>query len=301
MYAITHRGLEGQPGLYARVQRKADSYWWDEVGTAWIAAATTDCDLALTEGDAGTYTASGSSSPSEGGLYIIYVYDSADAQIVSTEDIYSPSRGKTALDMVKNVQKELRMPQAVTIAEAHASLILSFLNKTQDIIMEAGVLDELKLSFSFNTVVGISAYTLYPSNTSKVDTLRHLQIGTSQPLVRYPDKDFRAYKRNQGTTQAQPLIYRIYGRAGRALVVELAATPDAIYTVDVELLQKPERLISGTDVSLLDGDVLELGAKYLALDNQGDSAGLDQSLFQAKLGLSMGTNSESNWGDVEAI
>src|SRR4030067_627873 len=143
----------------------------------------------------------------------------------------------TALEIINEVQIRLRLPKSTTITDAHAQLLLSFLNEVQRV----------------------------------------------------------------NTANAQPLAWRVYGRSGGSIIIELAPTPDAVYQIDAEIIKKPPKMSIAADVPLLDADTLILGATMLAkkemgLDAQGDAAG-----FQAKLGLQSDTQGESNFGDVEAV
>ncbi len=302
MYAITYNGIEGLAGLTARVQRQADGKWWDAVAGAWVAAASSNCDIALAEtaGTPGEYSASPAFNPSAGGIYVISVYDSLGALVLSTDDVYRPE-SMTAMQIVNAVQRELRLPVSASINEAHAQLILSFANKVMlDILTEDISWDALKVSCSFMTVAGMPFYAIRPVNTKSVDVIKRLQIGTSEPLEKKSDDSFREYQR-QHTTAAQPLVYRIYARAGGALIVEVCPTPDAAYRIDAEVLQKPEKLVNTDDIPLLDVDTILVGTTAMAKAEQGTPSQADQSTFQAKLALQGSTNDESNWGDVEPV
>ncbi|MCL5238643.1 MAG: hypothetical protein M1353_12530 [Nitrospirae bacterium] len=302
MYAIKYNGIEGLAGLKARVQRKADGKWWDAVAVVWAAAASANCDLALAEtgGTPGEYTANPAFNPSSGGIYVISVYDGLSNLMLLTDDVYRPE-SMTAFQIINAVQRELRLPLSASINEAHAQLILSFINKVMlDIIGEDISWDALKVSCSFRTVEGIRFYTIRPVNTVSVDVVKRLQIGNDEPLDKKGDDSFREFQRVH-TTAAQPLVYRIYARAGGSLVIEVCPTPDKAYQIDAEVLQKPEKLVNTDDVPLLDVDTIFVGTIAMAKSEQGTPSPADQSTFQAKLALQGSTNDEANWGDVEAV
>lgn len=301
MYDISYKGTEGQSGLYARIQRTADSKWWDEVADSWIATATADCNLTLTEGaTAGAYTGQADCNPAEGGIYKMHVYDSLDALVSYIEDVYKSGQ-LTALQIVNEVQKALRLPQSTLITEAHAQLVLSFLNEMQEIIMEAARWPELDLKGGIVLKDGFDIFRLYPTNTASVDIVKRLQIGNSAPLTLVSDEDFREAKRLVYTTDSQPMVYRIYSRAGGVLYIQVAAVPDQDYTVDFEALQKPERLINATDVPILDASTLILGGIAKAKDEQGTGDGLSLEAFKAKLSGQSGNQGDINEGDVVPV
>lgn len=205
-----------------------------------------------------------------------------------------------ALSMVNRVQRELRLPLSTAITDSHAQLILSYLNKVQRKLMtKAAVWDELKVYGDFATAAGTATYTT-SSASGDIDVIRNLQIGNDDPLALRSDGDFREYKRNN-TSQAQPVIYRHYARSGGSMVIEVAPVPDAIYTIDTEVLVKPPELVNSTDVPLLDAEIIVLGGIALALDDQGEDNQTELAAFQSALGLHSETEGDSNWGDVEAV
>lgn len=299
-YEIKYYSFEGRTGLTARVQRKADNAWWDEVADAWVAAESANCAIALAETSTqGEYSGQATFTPAAGNLYDLWIYAGATPLIVS-EDTYRPGR-KTALQIINEVQQGLRLPQDGAINRPHAQLILSFANKTLDLMKEAGVWDELKVSLSLYTADGVSLYYVNPPNTESVDIVRSIRIGDSPPLVKRSDAEFRELQRVYSGTKQQPLYYRHYGRAGRWLIIEVGPTPDQAYRLQGEILQRQERLLAAADVPLLDADTIVMGALALAKAEQGSDNADEAALFQAKITLQTGTETESNWGDVEPV
>jgi hypothetical protein len=208
-----------------------------------------------------------------------------------------------AITLINNIQRELRLPQAAAITEAHAQLILGFINTVQrDLMLENYVWDEQKTYGYFETEADSFLYTVTGSSSYEIDVIRNLQISTYDPLTWCSDSDFRAYKRSYGTTTGRPLYWRVYSRSGGdSIVVELTPTPDAVYQVDTEALIKPKRLSAADDETMLDPDIIFLGALMLARKEQGDDYSGDLAAFQAKLMLQGDNQGESNFGDVEAI
>lgn len=301
-YAITYNGIEGQGGLYARVQRRFDGRFWDEASLLWAAAEAASCNVPLVEtiGIPGEYAGSAAFDPAKGGVYAVAVYSAAGALIHRTEDTYLADQ-MTALQIINEVQRQLRLPQSPLVTDPHAQLLLSFINEVMlDYMMEYIAWDELKVVGAFAVAAGVPVCRIAPINRGKVDVIRNLQIGTAGPLVKLNDEQFRAYRRgNPG--QGQPIYYRQYGRAAGALIIELAPVPDAAYQIDYEILHKPEKLSGKDDVPILDQDTIILGVKYLAKKDQGDDVTGELAAFQAKLGLQGGTQGESNSGDVDFL
>ncbi len=208
-----------------------------------------------------------------------------------------------ALELIRMVQRDLRLPQAAAITEAHAQLLLGFANTVQrDLMLENYVWDEQKVYGHFETEADTALYTVTGSSSYEIDVIRNLQIGTYDPLVWCTDSDFRAHKRTYTSTTARPLYWRVYSRSGGdSIVVEVTPTPDAAYQVDTEALIKPKRLSGAEDETMLDPDIIFLGMMMLARKEQGEDFSGDLAAFQAKLTLQGENQGESNWGDVEAI
>lgn len=209
------------------------------------------------------------------------------------------------LEMINKIQTLLRLPLSASLADQHAKLLLAFINQVQrDFMAEGTTWDQCKLYGSFQTVAGVSLYTVSIADLGpgieELDTIKELCIaGMSEPLRMFDsDEDFRAFKRSHQGTTGLPLAYRRYSRTGTAIVVELCPVPDQVYTVEVEALQKPPLLINATDVPLLDPDTIIAGALALAIDDQGQDASVKMEAFRIKLGITSQNEGDSNWGDV---
>lgn len=302
-YALSYRGIDGQAGLYARIQRFFDGMWWDEVTASWVAVESADCDVALAESltEPGDYSASAGMMPAKGGIYVVSVYTAAGLLLIRNECPYLSGR-LTVLQIINNVQKEMRLPQTGEVAfptSAHAQLLLGFLNKTMDLMMEIAPSPNLKINGAFQTVAGIRFYLIAPVNyASGIDTLTRLQIGTYEPLVMMTDEQMSNYRRTS-STQRQPLYYRIHSRQGGYLIIELADTPDASYTVEFDGLMKVSKLTAHTDIPLLDTDTIQLGVLWMAKNDQGEEFQIDLEAFQAKVSLQNPNGGVA--GDVDFI
>lgn len=207
----------------------------------------------------------------------------------------------TVLEMIRQVQRELRLPQSGTASEPHARLVLDYINKVQrSLMMESASWDELKVVGYFHTQANVNTYTVSIINEGEVDVIKDMRIGTNPPLVHKTDDQFRELKRNY-TASGQPLYYRHFGRESGYVIVDLLPVPDGDYQVDTEVLMKPPKLTMDTQEPMLDPDTIILGAIMLARKDQGDDFQPDLAVFQSKLGLQIDNSGESNWGDVEAV
>jgi hypothetical protein len=302
-YSIFHKGTEGQT-LTATIQRVTDGYFWDNVAGAWVSLETPQCLVGLSEGTTpGDYSVTiPALSPASGNVFRIKVYSGGVAQFYTEGLPYDPDQ-KTALQLINEVQKRLRLSQSASIIETHAQLILGFINDTAlNIVAETAVWDALRFKGGFYTIPGVSIYPILLANAlSGIDALRNLQIDIS-PIEKQSDREFRDFKRNYDTGDGgQPSIYRNYGRAGANLLVEVCPTPNAVYSVDFEGLLKVSALVAESDTSPLDQEALVLGAVMLSRDEGGEDAQGATTLFKMKLELINANEGESSWGDIEAV
>ena len=209
-----------------------------------------------------------------------------------------------ALEMVNKIQRRLRMPLSQGVTAPHAALILQCVNDAQrNLLPEGCVWDELKVYGGYDTSIGGQLYTIEGFAEKEIDVLRDMTVdGATAPMTQLSDDDFREKKRAFGTTQGQPLYYRIHSRAGgNGVVIELLPIPDAVYTVNTEALIKPPLLTADASEIMLDADTLFLGAMLLVRKEEGLDYDGDLLLFQSKISLVSSTRGESNWQDVEVV
>lgn len=299
-YSIVHTDSPSLTNLYAIVQRSDDAYYWDVSGGNWVAiqAATAEITLAETPAGSGSYQASAAFTPIHGTIYTVFIYDGSDTLIVSTELVYVEK--KTALEIVNEVQKELRLPQSSLITEAHAQLMLSFANKViQGPMMEAPDWPELILRGRLMLKQGVTMYTIRPVNGGTVDFIETITPVGYEPLIKRQDGDFRVRKRgNDVSGQNQPTDYRIYSRAGGNLIFEITPAPDQNYEATYEARQQPGRLLAATDYSPLNDDLIIMGTLAVARTEAGQDSGLDNQAFAGKLEGQIDNQTEPNWGDA---
>ncbi len=263
------------------------------------------CRLSLTEDgtEAGKYTITDASfNPRLGGKYVTYVFDSADDLVFFTENTYSATQPKNALQIVQAIQQEQRLPQSVDLTRVHDKLMLAFVNKVLRTLGKTPERwDALKISGGFVTIIGQTVYTIDPINAVSMDSITHVQIGTNEPIdPLVTEEAFREYKRTN-KTPSRPLARRLYGRVGRAIMIELVPPPDVVYQVDFEGYQKILPLVNTTDVPLLNSDTIINGGVMLAKDEAGRKALIEAEIFANDVGADTGNEGEENIGDLDPI
>jgi len=264
--------------------------------------ATRNIGLVESATTKGLYTGTAHFTPAIGEVYAVYIYDENGVQLAITEDIYGSPYDKSVLNIINDVQSELRFTNlSVDVTDSHGALLLALMNRViRDYIPEGYVWDAIKVSGSLFTVTDLRLYPIAPVNTNEIETVRSMKIGTSEPIKALSDDKFRLAQR-QYTTPGQPLFRRIYGRAGGVLFVEFAPTPDKAYQVDYEVLQRPSRLVNSTDVPMLDPDILLAGTLMLAKAESGRDYSAESAAFGLKLSMEGETQSDSNWQDMEPV
>ncbi len=301
MFSITHRDVGGKTSLYAHVLRMDDGKYWDESADAWVATESGMCNVSLAEDTTmpGRYAGSANFNPSHGTTYDISIFEADGTMIVKTSQPYVSDK-KTALQLVNDIQQELRLPKSADFTAPHAKSVLAQLNKAIQVMNESDGWPEMNVKGSFMTKVGVSVYSLRPINASYVDILKRMQIGTNVPLAKRTDGNFKTLQK-MNTAPAQPTDYRIFGRAGGVLIVELTPAPDIAYQVDFELLMRNELLAAVTDIPLLDTNAIYIGGLAFTKKDQGSWYQDDMALFQNLVSAHADNQSEPNWGDAETI
>ena len=300
-YALSYKTVRDKTTLYAVIQDRETSLFWDEDTDTWVAEIVDGCHLALTESaDKGVYTGSATFTPVNGGVYQISVYDSADAEyIMDTIEVY-PSKTKTVLQIVNAVQTELRMPNSAAITDMLSRLILAKMNTVLTVLLpENNVFDHLKVQGSFTINSSRPFYRVNPVNVDFVDSISFLR----KPDLTYinpanDDIHFRqmADAHNASLTYAAPVWYRISQRDHGFPIVEFTPAPDQAYIVSYEVLKAAKELTAATDYVPVP-DVIKAGALMLMKLEMGRDATADQAIYEKALSRASTVGANSNMKD----
>ena len=216
----------------------------------------------------------------------------------------------TLLQIVNNVQKELRLPQtgsAQFTTAAHSLLITSFVNKIiREFVCKGSLWDALKVYTNINTEAGTALLPLTlpdqtgtpDDSTPELDTISALYIPGSKPLVKKNDGFFLDYQRTH-PLEHQPLIYRIRTKTPTTWTIEVCPTPDQVYQINEEIYRRHPILSAAADIPLVDPDVVLAGTLWWAKAQQGEDAGAEFNAFQ--MALSLASQEEGNMGDIETV
>ena len=302
-YPLSYKGLRDKTTLYAIIQDRETSLFWDEVNDIWVAAITADCNLAFTEGaDKGVYTATATFTPVNGGIYQITVNDSGDSDYsMDTVEVY-PSKTKTVLQVIQAVQTDLRMPLSSAITDSLAKLILSKMNVVLlDLLPQNNIFDHLKVSGSFVIVNPKSLYRLAPVNVDFVDKINFLRLPDMAYISKaIDDIQFRskADVYNASLSYGKPFLYRIAQRDSGFPIVELTPAPEEAMIVSYEILKGAKEMTAATEFVPLPR-VIQAGALMLMKNSQGRDSNTEASLFQAALSTASNVSANSEMADVQ--
>jgi len=300
-YALSYKTVRDKATLYAVIQDRETSLFWDEDTDTWVEDIVDGCNLALTESaDKGVYTAEATFAPVNGGVYQISVYDSADAEyIMDTIEVY-PSKTKTVLNIINAVQTELRMPNSAAITDTLSRLILAKMNTVLTVLLpQNNVFSHLKVQGSFTINSSRPFYRVNPVNVDFVDSITFLR----KPDLSYineanDDIHFRqmADAHNASLTYAAPVWYRISQRDHGFPIVEFTPAPDQAYIVSYEVLKAAKELTAATDYVPMP-DVIKAGALMLMKKDMGRDATTDEGIYAVAMERASTVGANSNMKD----
>lgn len=302
-YALSYKTVRDKTTLYAVIQDRETSLFWDEATDTWVDTLVGGCNLTLTESaDKGVYTASATFTPVNGGVYQISVFDSADADYqMDTIEVY-PSKTKTVLQIINAVQLELRMPQSAALTDNFARIILAKMNTVlTEILPDRNIWDHLKVQGSFTINTAKPFYRINPVNADGIQSLTFLRRPDLLFITKATsDENFKFVSdtANRSLDYAAPEFYRISQRDGEFPIVEFAPPPDQSYIISYEAVKTVKELTSVGEF-VPNPNVVKAGALMLMLKSQGRDATTEEGIFEMALGRSASAGANTQMGDIE--
>ena len=302
-YALSYKTVRDKTTLYAVIEDRETSLFWDEATDTWVDTLVDGCNLPLTESaDKGVYTGSATFTPVNGGVYQISVFDSADADYqMDTIEVY-PSKTKTVLQIINAVQLELRLPQSAALTDNFARIILAKMNTVlTEILPDRNIFDHLKVQGSFTINIAKPFYRLNPINVDGIESITYLR----RPDLHFIEKAESdvSFKRisdsaNMSLNYAPPEYYRLYQRDGEFPILEFAPPPDQSYIVSYEVIKKVKELTAVGDF-VPNPSAVKAGAHWLMLKSQGRDAATEQGIFEMALDRCATSGANTYLGDVQ--
>ena len=302
-YALSYKTVRDKTTLYAVIEDRETSLFWDEATDTWVDTLVDGCNLPLTESaDKGVYTGSATFTPVNGGVYQISVFDSADADYqMDTIEVY-PSKTKTVLQIINAVQLELRLPQSAALTDNFARIILAKMNTVlTEILPDRNIFDHLKVQGSFTINSAKPFYRLNPVNVDGVESITYLRR-PDMAFVTLANDDTKfkimADSYNNSLTYSSPNYFRIAQRDGGFPILEFTPAPDVPYIISYEVIKTQKELTLATEYSPIPS-VIKAGAHWLMLKSQGRDADIERGIFEIALGRASAIGANTIIGDIE--
>jgi hypothetical protein len=189
----------------------------------------------------------------------------------------------TYLQLVNAVMRRLREDEVTTVNESdYSKLIGDFVNDAKRLVEDAWDWNALRTSFSITTVVGTPTYSLTDFGVrSEVNDVHN---ETDNTVVRLESLQ-RIREQNLGTDNANGTIsyYAIDGLDGNNdLKLRLYQTPNAVKTLTVYGVKRPNDLTEDSDTLLVPSSPVIQWAYSYALRERGETGGesaAEQAIF----------------------
>lgn len=189
----------------------------------------------------------------------------------------------TYLQLVNAVMRRLREDEVTTVNESdYSKLIGDFVNDAKRLVEDAWDWNALRTSFSITTVAGTPTYSLTDFGVrSEVNDVHN---ETDNTVVRLESLQ-RIREQNLGTDNANGTIsyYAIDGLDGNNdLKLRLYQTPNAVKTLTVYGVKRPNDLSEDSDTLLVPSSPVIQWAYSYALRERGETGGesaAEQAIF----------------------
>lgn len=197
---------------------------------------------------------------------------------------------KTALDIVNDVQDRA----GITVGNASTfsnnrddKLILKYINDTIEDINDNHFLDAMTARGFFLTAPGVTVYEMCVPNRIGISAIKEFRAENGLKIKPMTDYEFSQQKL-QGTQVPSPIAsyftgYRIIGRYGDTIAIELLSSPTQATKINFEILLRAQKLSLPTDVSPIDSEILMWGALYRFRQSQGEDFQFDINTFASKI------------------
>lgn len=183
----------------------------------------------------------------------------------------------TYLELINDVLVRLREKEVTSVtADSYTKLIGKYVNDIKTQVEDAYNWNALTHTYTVNTVPGTYNYVLDGAGTKfkVMDVINDtgnwvLKYATTEQMNRW----FLVDDGQQGA----PEYYNFNGTQDGDVLVDLFPTPNTIQAVRFNFFIPQAKLSSASDVILVPGDVVALGAYAKAIVERGEDAGMQSS------------------------
>jgi len=301
-YPLAYRAPTGKT-LKAIIKDLETSLFWDEINSTWVAAVVAACRISFTEDSTykGFYTASGGLTPVKGGLYDIFVIDTADSDYNTvTKEVYPP-KSKTVLEIINAVQVDLGLPSSSALTDSMAKKILSKINAILMVIFPSeNIFDHMRVDGHFTIDNERTLYRLAPVNVDTIDRIDGIRDEDGNTIVEKGYDEFKslALGFEAAETTGKPQYWRIANRDHGYPIVEFTPPPDDVYKVYYSAIKAPKELTAITEY-VINPLVVQNGVLAMIKSGMGRDTSVESGIFKAALDRASSTESHANTGDFE--
>ena len=184
----------------------------------------------------------------------------------------------TYLQLVNNVLKRLRERTVSTVEEtAYSTLISMLVNDAKQEVEQSWDWSALRTTLTATTSAGVFAYEL----TGSGDNMKMLDVvnDTSNYFMKYKTaSEFTNYYLNSDVVQGAPRNYSFNGIDDNGdTIVEVYPSPDGVYLLRFNLVNRQDDLSADTDVLLCPSKPVEMLAYAKAVEERGEDGGASSS------------------------
>lgn len=179
----------------------------------------------------------------------------------------------TLLQIVNAVLRRLREDEVTTVTQSdYARLIVDFVNQAKREVEDAWNWTQLRTTVTVTTASGTQTYTM----TGAGDRFRILNAfnSTNKSEMRQVTQHYIDLQNNIGTTQNEsPIFYNIRGVSGGDPIVYLWPVPNAVETLNFQMVVPQDDLSDDADVLSIPSWPVLLGAYAKAVSERGEDGG----------------------------
>ena len=187
------------------------------------------------------------------------------------------------LTIVNSVLRKLREDEVTTVtANDYSVLIGDFINQVKEEVEDAADWNALRSTTQVTTVADTFRYALTGSGTrSKImDVWNDTEDAWMYPRT---SKYLNAFLNTTPLTKTSPMYYGVNGvDSSGDIYVDLWPVPDAVETINFNLVSPEAELSDDTDTTALSERVLMLGAWAMAISERGEDGGVSYDEAQQR-------------------
>ena len=183
----------------------------------------------------------------------------------------------TYLELINDVLVRLREKEVTSVtADSYTKLIGKYVNDIKTQVENAYNWNSLTATITVPTVADVYNYVLTDAGTNfkVMDVIND----TDNFDMQYADnKRMNAYFLEEPIQQASPRYYNFNGTQDGDILVDIYPVPEKVYQLRFNFFLPQPKLVNASDVILVPGDVVALGAYAKAIVERGEDAGMQSS------------------------